>query len=108
MNQNTNTEDKLILFRKNLKYLRRKREITQTKIANILGLTSKAGISDLENGRKERDLSVTQLIILAEYFEISTQALLFIDLEKEDDLKKFVFTQINHKSNTKTTQTQRR
>lgn len=108
MNKNTNIEDKLMLFRKNLKYLREKHGLTQTQLANILGINSKDGISDLETGRKNRDISVTQLIILAEYFEISTQALLFIDLEKEDDLKNFVFSQVKHKNNRKTTQTQRR
>ena len=98
MNQNTNTEDKLILFRKNLKYLREKHELTQTQLANILGINSKGGISDLETGRKNRDISVTQLMILTEYFKISTQALLFIDLEKEDDLKKFVITQVQNRN----------
>lgn len=53
MNQNTNTEDKLTIFRKNLKYLRRKFNITQTQLANILDLNSKGSISDLESGRKK-------------------------------------------------------
>ena len=81
-------KDRQSILRKNLRYLRCKNHITQEEMANFLGINSKSTISALENGEKTskgyRNLTVEQLILMNKLFKISTDNLLFVDLEKRE------------------------
>lgn len=81
-------KDRQSILRKNLRYLRTKNHITQEEMAKLLGINSKSTISALENGEKTskgyRNLTVEQLILMNKLFKISTDNLLFVDLEERD------------------------
>lgn len=81
-------KDRQSILRKNLRYLRTKNHITQEEMAKLLGINSKSTISALENGEKTskgyRNLTVEQLILINKLFKISTDNLLFVDLEERD------------------------
>lgn len=77
------------ILRKNLRYLRIKNHITQEKMAKLLEINTKSSISEIENGRKTikgcyRNLIADQLILMNKLFKISTDKLLFVDLEERD------------------------
>lgn len=59
-------------FAENLKYLRKLNKIDQTKLASALNVSAKT-ISHWETGYTEP--SIAQLIILANYFEITIDEL---------------------------------
>jgi len=65
----------------NLKYLRRKRGISQELLANVIGV-SKTTLGDYERERYEPGIST--LISLAEYFQVSIDDLLIRDLKISD------------------------
>lgn len=56
--------------------LRESKHKTQSDIANLLELKSHQQVSYLENGNENRNMSLSQLITLAEYFNVSTDYLL--------------------------------
>lgn len=76
------------ILRKNLRYLRTKNHITQQSMAKLLGINTKSSISEIENGEKiakgYRNLTIDQLILMKKLFKISTDNLLFVDLEERD------------------------
>lgn len=56
--------------------LRESKHKTQSDIANLLELKSHQQVSYLENGNENRNMSLSQLITLAKYFNVSTDYLL--------------------------------
>jgi len=68
------------LFPKNLRYLRKKGSLNQEEISTLFNKRANT-IGNWENGKSEP--SLTELIKLGAYFNVSLQALLNIDLEKE-------------------------
>ncbi|MBQ4052871.1 MAG: helix-turn-helix transcriptional regulator [Clostridia bacterium] len=63
----------MISFRERLKELRMERNITQQELGNLVNM-SKMAISHWEKGHSEPSLS--QLIILSDYFEVSVDYLI--------------------------------
>ena len=57
------------LYISNLKYLRRKNEITQQEMAKLLSLRDKSSCSLIESGKTR--LSADQMIKLADYFGVT-------------------------------------
>lgn len=69
---------KIYLF-SNLKYLRKKKNLTQAQVGKICGKSDRA-ISTYENGTREPD--VTDLGSLSDFFEVTIDELLFKDLKE--------------------------
>ena len=67
-----------------IKRLRREKDITQEQLAEYLGITSRA-ISQWECDRTAPDIS--QLPALCHIFDVSSDVLLGIDIEKNKDTK---------------------
>ena len=67
-------------FPKNLRYLRKKGSLNQDEISRLFNKRANT-IGNWENGKSEP--SLTELIKLGAYFNVSLQALLNTDLEKE-------------------------
>lgn len=61
------------LFSSRIKLLRQQNKISQSVLAEVLGVT-KTQISDLENGKTTTNLE--KLVILAKYFDVTTDYLL--------------------------------
>ena len=66
-----------------IKRLRREKNITQEQLAEYLGITSRA-ISQWECDRTAPDIS--QLPALCHIFDVSSDVLLGIDIEKNNDI----------------------
>ena len=66
---------KKILFAQRLSLLRKQAAISQKQLGEVIGLSNKA-ICTLENGTRET--SFEKLVLLAEYFQVSTDYLLGI------------------------------
>ena len=73
-----------------IKKLRREKNITQEQLAEYLGITSRA-VSQWECDRTMPD--ITQLPLLANIFEVGTDVLLGVDIEKNE--QKINATKIN-------------
>ena len=67
----------------NIKHLRRERNITQEQLAEYLGITSRA-VSQWECDRTAPDIS--QLPALCHIFDVTSDALLGIDIEKSNEI----------------------
>lgn len=65
----------------NLRYLRKKHNITQTEFAKILGFRGKQSICAIETG--DAYISVDNLIKSADYFNVTLDELVKEDLSKE-------------------------
>lgn len=65
--------DNLEIFARRVKELRTERQLSQTELGTILGLTHKS-ISTIESGL--RTTTLEKLILLAKYFDVSTDYLL--------------------------------
>ena len=65
--------ENLEIFAKRVKELRRQRRLSQTELGEVLGLTHKS-ISTIESGL--RGTTIEKLILLAKYFDVSTDYLL--------------------------------
>lgn len=65
----------------NLRYLRKKHNITQTELVKVLGFKGKQSICAIETGAA--DISVDNLIKLADYFNVTLDQLAKEDLSKE-------------------------
>ena len=63
----------LELFATRVKELRKQRRLSQTELGEVLGLTHKS-ISTIESG--VRGTTIEKLILLAKFFEVSTDYLL--------------------------------
>ena len=66
---------KKIIFAERLSLLRKQAAISQNQLGEVIGLSNKA-ICTLENGTRET--SFEKLVLLAEYFQVSTDYLLGI------------------------------
>ncbi len=76
-----------------IKRLRREKDITQEQLAEYLGITSRA-ISQWECGRTAPDIS--QIPALCHIFDVSSDVLLGIDIEKNnEEIKKYLDTARN-------------
>ena len=76
-----------------IKRLRREKNITQEQLAEYLGITSRA-ISQWECDRTAPDIS--QLPALCHIFDVSSDVLLGIDIEKNNgEIKKYLDTARN-------------
>ena len=69
-----------IFFGKNLKYLRKKRGITQQEIADLIGRKSTSSVSDWEAGRTTPNAG--NISKIASYFGLRIDAMMENDLEK--------------------------
>ncbi|MBN8682007.1 MAG: LexA family transcriptional regulator [Chitinophagales bacterium] len=67
----------MALLQSNLKYLREKKKLAQGELAKLLGV-SRSTYANYENGQSE--LPVSQLVTLAQFYEIGTDDLLLKDL----------------------------
>ena len=65
--------ENLEIFAKRVKELRKQRRLSQTELGEVLGLTHKS-ISTIESGI--RGTTIEKLILLAKFFEVSTDYLL--------------------------------
>ena len=65
--------ENLEIFAKRVKELRKQRRLSQTELGEVLGLTHKS-ISTIESGL--RGPTIENLILLAKFFEVSTDYLL--------------------------------
>ena len=75
-----------------IKQLRQEQDITQEQLADALGITSRA-VSQWETDRTAPGIS--QLPALANFFDVTTDHLLGVDIRhKEDELKK-IYAQMN-------------
>lgn len=72
-----------MFFRSNLSYLRKKKGLTQDAVAEYLGLTPQA-IGLYEKGDREPTLS--NLIKISRYFEVSIDNLLLVDMKPSGHL----------------------
>lgn len=61
------------MFKENLKLLRKMRNVSQTDLANSLGVSLKT-VSHWETGYSEP--SIEQILLIAEYFSVTTDELL--------------------------------
>ncbi len=76
-------------FSKNIKYLRESRNLSQQKLGDEMGNSSRSAISSYEDGRAQPKLEVVSQI--ADYFDITIDELLNVDLEeaqKDGSLRK--------------------
>ncbi|MBQ7329576.1 MAG: helix-turn-helix transcriptional regulator [Oscillospiraceae bacterium] len=77
-----------------IKRLRREKDITQEQLAEYLGITSRA-ISQWECDRTAPDIS--QLPVLCQIFDVSSDILLGIDIEKNsEEIKKYIDKSVNY------------
>ena len=78
------SDKKSIFLYSNLKYLRKKKNLTQTQIGKLCGKSDRA-ISTYENGTREPEVS--DLGVFSDFFEVSIDDLLFKDLKfvKKDE-----------------------
>ena len=65
--------ENLEIFAKRVKELRKQRRLSQTELGEVLGLTHKS-ISTIESGL--RSTTIEKLILLAKFFDVSTDYLL--------------------------------
>ena len=71
-----------------IKRLRREKDITQEQLAEYLGITSRA-ISQWECGRTSPD--ITQIPMLCRIFDVSSDVLLGIDIQKDnEEIKRYL------------------
>ena len=79
----------------NIKRLRREKDITQEQLAEYLGITSRA-VSQWECDRTAPDLS--QIPALCHIFDVTSDTLLGIDVEKNnEEIKKYIDKSVNYK-----------
>lgn len=71
-------------FGKNLRFLRRRREMSQQQLADILGYTSDVTIQHWETGRSTPKVGVLQKICLL--FGVDMETLCYSDIEKAEGL----------------------
>lgn len=77
-----------------IKRLRREKDITQEQLAEYLGITSRA-ISQWECDRTAPDIS--QIPVLCHIFDVSSDILLGIDIEKNnEEIKKYIDKSVNY------------
>lgn len=72
------------MMRKNIRYLRKKNNLTIQKCANSIGV-SRSYLSQFESGGSE--MSFKNILKLRELFNISLDDLIFKDLELEEKRK---------------------
>lgn len=68
------------LYAKNVKYLRKKHEMTQDDMANLIGYRGKQGYNAIETGKL--GLSVEKLEKISDYFGVTLDQLVKQDLSK--------------------------
>ena len=73
--------DKLQIFRKNLRYLRRKHGYSQDFIAEVCGKKSYTTIQKWETSGAEPDLGTTML--LCSLYNVSLNDIVYTDLSKQ-------------------------
>ena len=66
------------IYVSNLRYLRKKHNITQTELAKVLGFKGKSSVCAIETGTVE--ISVDNLIKLADYFNVTLDELSLIHI----------------------------
>lgn len=69
------------MYARNLAYLRRKHDMTQQQISELVGLKNKSSISLIEAGKY--DLSVDNLEKLADFFGVTMDQIIKQDLSQE-------------------------
>lgn len=79
------TEGQKIFFGSNLKFLRNRRKQSQSDLAEILGVT-RSKLALIEDGHTKSMDPLFQVVV-SEYFKISIDSLLKIDLSKLGELK---------------------
>ena len=75
-----------------IKQLRQAQDITQEQLADILGITSRA-VSQWETDRTVPDIS--QLPALANFFDVSTDFLLGVDIRRKEEEVDKIIKQVN-------------
>lgn len=70
------------LYAMNLRYLRRKKEISQDDMAKFLGFSGKSSLSAVETGKV--GISVENLEKISDFFGVTMDQLVKTDLSKED------------------------
>lgn len=75
--------EQIPLYVKNIKFLRRKHEMTQSDMAELLGFKGKSSLCAVETGKV--GMSIENLIKLSDYFGVTLDQLVKQDLSKECD-----------------------
>lgn len=75
-----------------IKQLRREQDVTQEQLAEALGITSRA-VSQWETDRTAPDIS--QLPALANFFDVTTDHLLGVDISRKEDEIKRILKQVH-------------
>ena len=77
-----------IYFKKNLKYLTTNTLITQSKLAESLGVSRQA-VHNIIN--KDSDLRLNTILKIADVYQVKPQDLIFVDLEEKLKNKKITY-----------------
>lgn len=72
-----------MFFAQNISYLKKSRKLTQTDIANAVGLSNQM-ISAYENGGSSPNLKLIQQ--LADFFGVPAHDLVFVDLSRNESI----------------------
>jgi len=80
--------DQEIYFKKNLKFLTTNTFITQSKLAESLGITRQAIFNLIA---KDGDPRVSTVMKISEVYQVKAQDLLFVDLEEKLKNKKITY-----------------
>lgn len=89
------SNDKEIYLFSNLRYLRKKKNLTQAQIGKICGKSDRA-ISTYENGTREPD--VNDLGSLSDFFEVSIDDMLFKNLKANENIESFDYLYDKYKN----------
>lgn len=81
-------KDQEIYFKKNLKFLTTNTFITQSKLAESLGISRQAIFNLIV---KEGDPRVSTVMKISEVYQVKAQDLLFVDLEEKLKNKKITY-----------------
>lgn len=78
-----NLVDTIPLYIKNVKFLRKKHEMTQSDMAELLGFRGKSSLCAVETGKV--GMSIDNFVKLADYFGVTLDQMVKQDLSKECD-----------------------
>jgi transcriptional regulator with XRE-family HTH domain len=82
----------MIFFSKNLKYLRKQRDIDQRELADSIGVKSNT-ISNYENGVSQPDYTILETV--KKFFNIDAESLLYDDISSESKKSRILNAESN-------------
>lgn len=73
-------------MREYLKKMRRDRSFTQRHVANEL-LISRTGYANIENGERQKDMSISIIAKLAQLYEVNPNVIVQLEEKYQQDLR---------------------